>query len=78
MVVGRWNYEKHDYDPHRIPDSWNCKMYSDDMDEIINCAQCGREITFGEAYTSWEIHGGLGFGYMVCEDCHIEERSRRK
>lgn len=34
MVVGKWNYEKHDYEPYRIPDSWNCKVYSDDMSEI--------------------------------------------
>ena len=76
MVVGKWNYEKHDYDPHRIPGGWKCKVYSEDMDEIINCVQCGKEITFGESYTSLEIHSSVGFGYAVCEGCHNEERSR--
>ena len=78
MVVGKWNYEKHDYEPHRIPDSWNSPVYTQNMDEVVNCVQCGREFTFGESYTSLEIHDGVGFGYPVCRDCYGEEWKRRK
>ena len=52
MIVGKWNYEKHNYEPYKIPNDWNCKTYSEDMDEIINCAQCGRSIKIGNCYTS--------------------------
>lgn len=73
MVLNRWNYEKHDYEPYEVPDDWNVKMYSNDMGEIINCCQCGRRITFGEGYTSKEVHNNFGFGYIVCEKCNDEE-----
>lgn len=78
MIVGKWNYATHDYDPYRIPDEWHTPIYSDDMDEIVNCCQCGCEIKFGDTYTSKEIHSGLGFGYPVCEECYEEELTRRR
>lgn len=77
MIVGKWNYKKHDYEPYRMPSDWNCKTYSDDMDEIINCAQCGRSVKFGDCYTSLEIHSGIGFGYGVCENCYNAEFLRK-
>lgn len=76
MVVGKWNYEKKAYDPHMIPDEWNVMLYSDDMNEIVNCAACGRELRFGDCYTSKEIHNRVGFGYGVCEDCYKKEWER--
>ena len=47
------------------------------MSEIINCCQCGKEITFGDGYSSQEVHTLMGFGYMVCEECHKEEIKRK-
>ena len=67
---------KHDYEPYEVPDDWNVKIYSNDMDEIVNCCQCGCKTKFGECYTSREVHTELGFGYMVCEKCYSEEWSR--
>lgn len=78
MVVGKWNYETHDYEPYVIPDDWYSPLYSDDMDEIVNCSSCGRKITFGECYTSREIQNGIGFGYPVCEKCYEEEWERER
>lgn len=81
--LNRWNYETHEYDPYGVPDEWNVKSYSDDMDEIINCPHCGKEVTYGSCYTSKEIHTPHGFGYAVCENCYnieqaIENRWRNK
>ena len=72
-VLKKWNYSKHYYEPYMIPISWNCKTYCDDMDEAVNCVQCGRAIRFGEGYTSFEIQTGVGFGYCVCPACHEKE-----
>ena len=69
----KWNFEKQIYEPYRIPNNWNTPIYTSDMGEAINCAQCGKLITYGEAYTSRQIHNGLGLGYPVCEDCHNDE-----
>lgn len=77
MIVGKWNYEKQDYEPYVIPEEWNTPLYSDDMSEIVNCARCGKEVTFGSCYTSREIHSRVGFGFPVCEECFERECESR-
>jgi hypothetical protein len=62
---------------HTIPDDWNVKVYSDDVDEIINCADCGKEIRYGDSYTSLEIQSRRGFSYCVCKDCSDRENLRQ-
>lgn len=75
--IGKWNYETKTYDPYTPPEG-NIVLYSEDMDELINCAQCGKELSFGEGYTSKEIHTSVGFGYPVCTDCYDQEILRDK
>ena len=41
--LNRWNYETQKYDPYGVPDDWNVKSYSDDIDEIVNCPHCGKK-----------------------------------
>jgi hypothetical protein len=43
------------------------------MSTLINCAECGEEIAFGDAYTSRMIHTGPGIGYGVCKHCYGKE-----
>lgn len=78
IELKKWNYESHDYEPHRVPDDWHVSLFESDMDRIVNCASCGNALTFGEAYTSMEIQNHMGFGYGVCEKCYEEEWQRRK
>ena len=78
MILNKWNYDIHDYEPYEVPDDWNCKTYSADMDEVVNCPHCGNKILFGQSYTSMEIHSKVGFGYAVCEQCYEKEWNRRK
>lgn len=73
----KWNYKTHNYDPYEVPIDWNCKTYSEDMNEIINCASCGRKIRYGNCYTSKEIHTSVGFGYGVCSKCYEKEWQHR-
>lgn len=76
MILRKWDYEAHDYKPFKIPNDWKPSVYST-LDDVISCAQCGRRIKFGDGYTSLEIHTTMGFGYIVCPDCHKEELTRR-
>ena len=69
----KWNFNTREYEPYSVPTDWNCKTYSVDMDEIVNCPHCGRQVTFGECYTSRQIHTKHGFGYAVCEECYEKE-----
>ncbi|HOE15453.1 MAG TPA: hypothetical protein PLH82_02100 [Candidatus Paceibacterota bacterium] len=79
VKIGRWNREKGEYDEY-VPDpKWKIVLYSDDIEEPINCASCGDVITIGEGFTSIEIHNlPLGFGYPVCERCHFRELKKMK
>ena len=72
----KWNYDTHTYDDYvGYP---GAKSYSDDMNEIVQCAGCGKDIKYGMTYTSMEIHTNLGLGYGVCKDCYSAEWKRRK
>ena len=73
MELRKWNYEKNKYEPYEIPDEWHVKIYSENMDEIINCPHCGKKVKYGETYTSHEIHTEIGLGYPVCEECYEKE-----
>lgn len=75
-MLNHWNDDKQTYEPHDVPDNWNVKSYGFDMDEIVNCPHCGKEVTYGSCYTSREIHTPHGFGYAVCEKCYEEECTR--
>lgn len=74
----RWDYDLHKYIPFVVPNECVFKIYSNNMDDIINCCQCFKEMKFAEGYTSMEVHTGAGFGYAVCEKCYDEEWERRR
>ena len=50
MKLQMWNFKVRDYEPYEVPDEWKVKTYCTDMEESVNCAECGREMTFGEGY----------------------------
>lgn len=59
--------------PYSIPPEWNCKSKSDNMDEMINCAECGKLIRYGESFSSSLIHDKNGECYCICSDCVFDE-----
>ena len=69
----KWNFNTRKYEPYSVPADWNCKTYSVDMDEIVNCPHCGRKVCFGDCYTSRQIHTKHGMGFAVCEKCYEKE-----
>lgn len=77
-MLRRWNYDEQVYEPYEVPDDWNVKSYSENMDEIVNCPHCGQKVTFGSCYTSKEIHTAGGFGYAVCDECYATERIKEE
>lgn len=44
-----------------------------DFSIVVDCAECGCEVVFGESYCSRLIHNELGFGYAVCPRCYEDE-----
>lgn len=78
VIIGRWNYQTHEYDPYIPPEGWKIVLYTTDMDEGINCTNCGKAMTYGDGLTSKELHNGLGLGYPVCQSCYDGEIKRWK
>lgn len=76
--VNKWIPSEYRYVEIELPAEWNVIVSSDDMEVMANCAQCGKLMTFGECYTSLELHTNEGWGYAVCEDCYTEEIERRE
>ena len=69
----KWNYKTNKYDRYEVPDDWKVSTLEADMRSIINCAECGKLIAFGQGYTSRKIHTLFGIGYVVCKDCYDKE-----
>lgn len=72
----KWNYETRSYDDYLLPEG--SILFTENMDELVACAQCGKTITFGKCYTSKEIHTSIGLGFPVCGDCYEEEIDREE
>gem|GEM_PF-6665546 len=34
------------YFPYKVPATYYCPLYIEDMDKIVNCANCLKELTF--------------------------------
>lgn len=76
-ILKKWNYKNHKYEDFNIPRDRNVKLLADDLNEIINCANCGKKAKFGDTYSSMTIHNSLGLGYCICEECYEKERKDR-
>ena len=71
MTIKKWNPDAKEYEPHEVPDDWKLPLYSNNMDELINCVHCGKTITFGDGYTSQRYHTDSGYGYYECNACYF-------
>ncbi len=75
ISIGKWNYETREYDPY-TPPKGTIILFTQDIELPINCTSCGKDMTYGEGYTSRELHTNSGLGFPVCEDCYEDERRR--
>lgn len=78
-MTGRWNFSTREYEPYTIPADWVCPLggIDFDFDQIVNCAECGRELPYGQTFTSMRIHTPMGLGFGVCETCYSAEHDAR-
>jgi hypothetical protein len=70
----KWNFINHEYEPYETPDEWVVPLVCRDMDLLVNCANCGKQLIYGETFTSKAIHNITGLGFGVCSDCYAIER----
>lgn len=72
-----WDPEKKYYKEYQPPKKWKVTLRAE-LEDIINCAACGTEVIYGDAYTSRFIHNHIGLGYSVCKKCYIWETKEEK
>ena len=77
-MMRKWNFKTRKYEPYSVPEKWKCPIWTDDMDEIVNCPSCGKVMTYGQGYISSQIHNEHGLGYSVCGDCYEKEWAAEK
>lgn len=77
MKVNRWDFENHKYDIVNINPDWVVTTKGE-LDWIVNCVNCGKMLLVENCYTSYQYQDGVGFGYLVCEDCANDEWELRK
>ena len=79
LRVMKCNPSRHCYESHSYPDDWKVSFFCADMDELVNCACCGKELPYMDTYTSRELYDCSGiFGMAVCPECHKAEWEREK
>ena len=55
---------------------WKIIVNTDDMNQEVNCASCGKKLQFGDTYTGInEVTNEGLFGLPVCETCYFKEMS---
>lgn len=43
----KWNSEKGEYEPYSVPEGWDYPLFCADMQRVVNCVSCGKEILYG-------------------------------
>lgn len=74
----KYNFRTKKYESYNIPIDWRTPLVCEDLNEKINCANCGRKTIYGSTYTSLKIHNGFGLGYPVCHYCYQKEWKERE
>ena len=74
----KFDWKTREYHEYNIPEDWYCSLYENDMERIVNCAECGKEVPYSTTYVSLAIHNVMGFGYAVCPECYKKEWEARR
>lgn len=73
MILQKWNPDTHIYEPFNSP-AKKTVLFSHDMEALVDCAECWKEIQFWVCFTSRQIHNDMWFWYPVCWECYPKER----
>lgn len=78
MKINKWNFRLKKYELFEIPNNRNICFSSNNMSQVIQCVNCGKELTVGESNISLQYHTNMGFGYCVCNSCYQDEWGLRR
>lgn len=73
LSILKWNYETRKFESHTVPQEWDVTTYEDNLTTKVNCACCGKELTYGGGFSSRVLSTPSGTRYIVCHDCFQRE-----
>lgn len=78
----KYNFKTKEYEDYKVPKEWKIKvpridLNGIDLNEELNCTNCGRKLKYGGSYTSLKIHDKNGIGFPVCYKCYEKEWKER-
>lgn len=71
-MAEKYDFKERKYKKHILPAG--AVMCRDNLEEYVNCANCGRKILYGDGYCSLTIHNRYGMGYCVCKECYEKDK----
>lgn len=76
MKAKKWIFQKHKYIDIEVDDRCNYLPLTD-MEQVVVCPNCGKEIPVGDTYTSHEYYSSNGiWGLNVCPKCYQDDLKR--
>ena len=72
-ILYKYSPSEKKLEPYEVPEDWKCVFNLSNMDELINCAECGKSIRYSDAHTSNLIQDKNGNRYCICGHCKFEE-----
>lgn len=72
MILHKWNKDTKTYEEFESP-AKRVQLFTTDMNMVVDCVECGKEMHYGDCYTSRRIHNNMGMGYHVCSECYQKE-----
>jgi hypothetical protein len=70
-TVKKLNLDTGEYEPYELPKG-SIKICTI-MGLEVTCADCGKPVPYGNAFTSKRIFGYIGYGYAICGECYRKE-----
>lgn len=74
LIAKRMNYKTRKYEPCHVPDN---AVIMAGLNDVVQCANCGRPVRFGNTFSSSDICNDVGIDYAVCLDCYRSEKLMR-
>jgi hypothetical protein len=78
MIVYKYDFKTHEYTEQEISANLKITCYENDINTIVNCAECNEKIRYVDTYSSNKIHTKGGIGYCVCGKCYDKEWQEEK
>ena len=50
--IAKWNPHTHEYESFDSPAGEEASLYETNMEKLVRCANCGKQLPFGETFTS--------------------------